>query len=408
MPNPGNLYPRQNPGEAERIRKRGVVGLVLLGLAAAVAAWFFIGDVNDLYTRSGVDLSNWSDAKSLHQTQGAIVGVLALLCFTIGTLIWKRFRDAAQRHTVPFAPDIIAKDPRPPILLLRSFADDQRIGREERYLEEMCKPAGPFVAIGSPGDELPPLGAARFYVHDHEWKDFAQKLMDDAVMVLLVAGRTEGLAWELQTCRQAVDPRKVVLIIPNDEPAYEIFCERAKTQFNMPLPPYPEPYRKDIGVGYWRAAVMFDQSWNWSAIECFSRPAGWKFAELKYGREAVRRVQLLQILKPIASRLNLKVNEDVGHGSFSTLTAKPLNPVTTLAGYLYKAVPAFGIIGAVIFAVILSIMAKYTPPPPPLPDCPARRGASDDQYLIELARTGRCNPSNGDPLAIRLMQPRSR
>ncbi len=408
MPNNRNLYPRRSPEEAKRIRKRAVVRLVLLGLAAVLAAWFFIGSVNDLYNRFG-PVSDWSDAKALYDTRSLIVVVLGFLSFLIGAFLWDRFRDAAQRHTVPFGPDVIARDPRPPILFLRSFADDQRITREERHLEQIFKPAGPFVAIGRPGDDLPPLGAARFYVHDHEWKDFAQKLMHDAALVLLMAGRTEGLAWELQTCRQTVDPRKVVLVIPNDRPAYEAFREHAQSQFDMQLPDYPGPDDVSIGVGRWRAAVTFDEGWNWCSVECFSRPAGWTFAELKYGRATVGRVQLLQVLKPIASRLNLQISELAGGVPASSLVAKPLNPVTTVAAYAYRAVPALGLIGVVGFIMVMSIVLKATPPPPPPPDCPARQRAESDQgYLLDLLKFGRCTPTNADPVAVELMQPRGR
>src|ERR1700732_1576269 len=118
MPNTGNLYPRRSPGEAKRIKNRGVVRLVLLGLAVVLTAWFLIGNVNDLYNKSGL-VSDWSDTKALSDTRAAIIVVLGFLSIAVGTFIWKRFRDAAQRHTVPFGPAVIAKDPRPPILLLR-------------------------------------------------------------------------------------------------------------------------------------------------------------------------------------------------------------------------------------------------------------------------------------------------
>jgi hypothetical protein len=233
--------------------------------------------------------------------------------------------------------------------------------------------------------------------------------MHDAALVLLIAGRTEGLAWELQTCRQTVDPRKVVLVIPNDQRAYEAFRERAQMQFDMQLPAYPAPDHGRIGVGRWRAAVTFDERWNWSSVECFSRPAGWTFSELKYGRTVVARVQLLQVLKPIASRLNLEISELAGAVSSSSLVAKPLNPVTTVAAYAYRAVPILGTFGVVGLVIVMSTIWKATPPPPPPPDCPARQRVESDQgYLLDLLKFGRCTPTNADPVAVELMQPRGR
>jgi hypothetical protein len=51
---------------------------------------------------------------------------------------------------------------------------------EEEYLRAEILKAGPFVAVGRPGDPLPQLGANRLYVDDADWQAAVLRLMDGA------------------------------------------------------------------------------------------------------------------------------------------------------------------------------------------------------------------------------------
>jgi hypothetical protein len=123
------------------------------------------------------------------------IGLLILsFAFGVGVFFWKW----GKQHLVPLAEETVANDDRPPIVYLRSFADDDQIAADEEALAAIMDEAGPFVAVGRPGDTLPPLGASRFYLPGKDWQGFVSQLLDDAALVLIMAGRTEGLGWEIR------------------------------------------------------------------------------------------------------------------------------------------------------------------------------------------------------------------
>jgi hypothetical protein len=134
----------------------------------------------------------------------------------------------ARRAAQPDAAAVLARDPRPPVIYLRPFEQDQEIfaklpwnWRNYRLylrqilmrrkslhmtLEDFLSPEianriGPFVALGNPLDFVPPDGAARAYVADEEWpKHFADMVRRARCMVLLAAS-SEHVMWELKEIR---------------------------------------------------------------------------------------------------------------------------------------------------------------------------------------------------------------
>ena len=133
----------------------------------------------------------WSDKSTLVKTILSW-GLIALIWF--GALgVWIAIDDAAQDNWAPFAAYLLLlgaalfitvrlaplsqatmeemrkRDPRRPILFLRSFTDeaepilgDQGGLKLETVVTHCVRPYGPFIAIGRPG-ELRPSGAARKY-----------------------------------------------------------------------------------------------------------------------------------------------------------------------------------------------------------------------------------------------------
>lgn len=119
------------------------------------------------------------------------------------------------KHIRPFTQATLAemrkRDPRPPILFIRSFQDEAKTfsGKAEgatfeKILTEILRPYGPFIGIGKPG-ELRPAGAARVY-HPHDrWQNEVLALMHEAGLIAALPGVTPGLDWELN--RVAEDGR---------------------------------------------------------------------------------------------------------------------------------------------------------------------------------------------------------
>jgi hypothetical protein len=120
-------------------------------------------------------------------------------------------------------------------LLLRSFADDQLSlvsdiagtgpaapqlvlarTRFEESIAQALFDSGPLIAIGRPGERLPELGAARTYWADDDWKSAVEATAYRAENVVMIAGLSQGLAWEIDKLRSWGMLRKLLVLIPPD------------------------------------------------------------------------------------------------------------------------------------------------------------------------------------------------
>jgi hypothetical protein len=117
---------------------------------------------------------------------------------------------------------------KPPVLLLRSFMDDvagikpnniilslfRRRKRLEECLGEELAEAGPFVAVGKPGENLPPLGAQRLYLADDKWQEVVKSYIDRAGLIILIAGKTHWVRWELSTIMELSQLSRLLIVFP--------------------------------------------------------------------------------------------------------------------------------------------------------------------------------------------------
>lgn len=194
---------------------------------------------------------------------GALDGGLAILLLSAGAWLVTRGRKATALRV----DEVLQRDIRAPILLLRSFADDEFLldnpGRGvfsagqtisfEEVLAKSFSPFGPVIAIGHPGEMLPPLGFARFWVQDGSWKGRVAKLLEECQKVVVILGATPGLAWEVDQLFQRDVPRKVVLLLPPmDEQEAQQRWQAARLLFREHLPPYQGG----------EVAATFDAQWK--------------------------------------------------------------------------------------------------------------------------------------------------
>ena len=168
----------------------------------------------------------------------------------------------ARRMTAPSVDESLARDPRPPVVFLRPFDDDgkQLEGEglwyelrhslralfqksKEQRLEKILKKVGPLVAIGRPGEELAELGAARMYVSDADWQTVVEDFLKRAGLVVLQAGQSPGLKWEINKAVASVAPAQVLLFLPfrlvgrkRREKMYQAFLSWAQSCFPSPFP----------------------------------------------------------------------------------------------------------------------------------------------------------------------------
>jgi hypothetical protein len=124
------------------------------------------------------------------------------------------------------AQEVRLQDQRAPVLVLRSFADDElelqrtlvisdphfvrKLSLEEQIVAQLWE-VGPVVAIGQPGLNTDPIGAAREHIVGPLWQPRVQTLIEESALVVVVLGRkTEGLLWEYE---QLARRRVPVLVI---------------------------------------------------------------------------------------------------------------------------------------------------------------------------------------------------
>jgi hypothetical protein len=153
---------------------------------------------------------------------GIIVFLLVIplsfwLCFALS----RKLRRYARWRALLSVDEARLADPRSPVLFLRSFDDDQVslaqtntpwlvrffdpsavAGTLEELLLREFAYLGPVVAIGKPSDELPPLGAARKYCRGEKWQEVVGSLMDEALLIVVGVGHSEGLTWEIEVIRR--------------------------------------------------------------------------------------------------------------------------------------------------------------------------------------------------------------
>ncbi|MFC1536783.1 ankyrin repeat domain-containing protein, partial [Pseudomonadota bacterium] len=122
-----------------------------------------------------------------------VFGVI-LLYFLFPKLKQKAFEatENARRQIQPSADKFLNLEGIQPVLYLRSFIEDDSREAEERFITtlapqegsfeaqkvEFLWELGPVVAVGQPGEKLPPLGALRTYFGHAEWQDGVSDLMD--------------------------------------------------------------------------------------------------------------------------------------------------------------------------------------------------------------------------------------
>lgn len=199
----------------------------------------------------------------------ALLGPLAFYFYKV----WNEGTSALQerRKAIP-AKAKLATDKRPPFLYLRSFRQDAKAQRSlsgssdhEIKMINLFEQFGPVIAIGHPGDELVPLGAARLYVRGKNWQKEVARLMQESQLVVIQIDATEGLLWEIRTAIENLPPEQLLLLMPakQRQEVYETFRAVVSDFFPRPL-----PQAADQAV-----AIAFGPKWGPLVIKGIT---GWK------------------------------------------------------------------------------------------------------------------------------------
>jgi hypothetical protein len=200
---------------------------------------------------------------SVYQSKAKMLGALMLL---VGTFLFWRSRQYAAKEVAKR----VISDSKPDVLYLRSFGTDPSFAAmatgfmsgwltEEEQLGEVLQPFGDLVAIGKPGETLPTPGAARLYASDAEWKKIVTDQMQTARLIVIRAGTSGGLLWELKEMVQVVNPKKLlILILKMGKKDYESFRTEADQIFNAIFPKFHDLKRFGTISGF----VRFSSDWS--------------------------------------------------------------------------------------------------------------------------------------------------
>lgn len=204
--------------------------------------------------------------------------------------------------------EMMKSDPRPPVLFIRSFANEKRTsmatGVVSRWIEnfknsegvylfhvppefsgkwdnrkslkkshlgfksmwdeqmifsEFFEFIGPYVSIKRPDELLEDssFGAASIEPIGLSWKMLVTELMEKAVIIVVEAGNTNSLIWEVEQIVERCKARKLLLILPHRQHEYDEFCRLTHSVFPQPLP-HERPKSR---------LIMFDDYWTPKVLE---------------------------------------------------------------------------------------------------------------------------------------------
>ena len=210
----GLLGSKAPPRDFVRPRPVGVlVGVSALAVLGAGVGFTFKGLRYLVFPPTLAQLK-WSDLFGVApRTVGIMFTIGGFAAALIGAWLFRIARALGRRG----AKRVLEADRRRSALYLRSFDDDSlplpAIASARRPLFELfsvrgadpfeesvaweLNSYGPVVAVGRPGRSLASLGAAREHLADETWRDQVANRMEEAGIIAVATGETDGLAWEL-------------------------------------------------------------------------------------------------------------------------------------------------------------------------------------------------------------------
>ena len=100
------------------------------------------------------------------------------------------------------------------------------------------------------------LSAAKMYVSDAEWQNVVRDWLGRCAGVVLEAGDSSGLGWEIQQVALLVPPRRLLLICPISDAEYESFLRVYSGFFPLGLPSTRPRSRLLIFGDDWRSREL--------------------------------------------------------------------------------------------------------------------------------------------------------
>ena len=112
---------------------------------------------------------------------------------------------------------------------------------QEELLVRRFARFGRVVAIGRPGELLPPVGAVRGQLPLDDWQGTVSSLIAQAHVVLMAAGPGPGTVWEFTEAVRCLDPTRLVLLVYCDVETYNRFRKAVAKEYQRRTITEPQP-----------------------------------------------------------------------------------------------------------------------------------------------------------------------
>ena len=220
-----------------------------------------------------------------------ITGLLTFLAMLLGSYIVYReiiefffkARRSAKRYRLDDLSQLASTD-KNPVLYLRSFSDDkseeharQSLTTYEEDFALALNSIGPVIAVGKQFDDISPLGATRIYLKNDHWQENVKRLMQISQLVVLHAGTSKGLLWEIETLMKEVDPHKLLITFlawqgfddeyrQNEYLRFKGLVEQlvneSESDMKIMLPEHIEDAKFLVFDNKWKPKLLKTDNWN--------------------------------------------------------------------------------------------------------------------------------------------------
>ncbi len=170
---------------------------------------------------------------------------------------------------------LVRSDTRPAVIYLRSFSSDTPdwfeitkgflggistlLSSPEEDLAEAVTDIGPAITVGKPGEFLPTPGAARVYIKEEIWHDAVEERLLASQLIILRAGNSPGLWWELAQCVSHVRPERFLILVQRMPRAkYNEFAARVRADLKLNIPSISSTFGWPIVSGI----IAFQRNWE--------------------------------------------------------------------------------------------------------------------------------------------------
>ena len=159
--------------------------------------------------------------------------------------------------------------------LIQSFTSGRSMFDEQLVLANIMNRIGPYIAIARPGEteHWSDVGSAKEKVLDSDWKSVVLGLIKDSAAIVIEAGKSPNLLWEIRQVVAMVPGTKALLILAESERDYEQFCKLTGDIFQGRLPLIRPASRLITFTSDWRPITLpaprFDEKSSLESLSFF-------------------------------------------------------------------------------------------------------------------------------------------